>query len=42
MSIMGLTFFTVMEVLDYRVLYWKRDSRMQAISKRRKAAWKMD
>lgn len=42
MSLMGLLFFTLMEVLDYRVLYWKRDVRMQAISKRRKAAWKVD
>jgi NitT/TauT family transport system permease protein len=42
MSLMGLLFFTVMEILDYRVLFWKRDSRMNAISKRRKAAWRMD
>jgi NitT/TauT family transport system permease protein len=41
MSLMGLLFFTVMELLDYYVLYWKRDSRMQVISKKRKAAWKM-
>lgn len=42
MSLMGLLFFTIMEMLDYRVLYWKRDSRMQAISKRRKANWYKD
>jgi len=42
MSLMGLLFFTIMEILDYRVVYWKRDSRMQAISKRRKANWNMD
>jgi NitT/TauT family transport system permease protein len=41
MSLMGLLFFTIMEVLDYRVLYWKRDSRMNAVSKKRKAAWRM-
>jgi len=41
MSLMGLLFFTVMEILDYRVIFWKRDSRMQAVSKKRKAAWKM-
>jgi len=41
MSLMGLLFFTVMELLDYYVLYWKRDSRMQVISKKRKAAWRM-
>ena len=39
MSLMGLLFFTVMELLDYYVLYWKRDSRMQVVSKKRKAAW---
>jgi NitT/TauT family transport system permease protein len=42
MSLMGLLFFTIMEVLDYRVIFWKRDSRMQAVSKKRKAAWKMN
>ena len=42
MSLMGLLFFTIMEMIDYRVLYWKRDSRMQAISKRRKANWYKD
>jgi NitT/TauT family transport system permease protein len=42
MSIMGLVFFTIMEMFDYKILYWKRDSRMQAISKKRKAAWNMD
>lgn len=42
MSLMGLMFFTIAEILDYRILYWKRDARMQVISKRRKAAWKMD
>jgi hypothetical protein len=30
-----------MEVLDYKVIYWKRDARMQQISKKRKAAWRM-
>jgi NitT/TauT family transport system permease protein len=42
MSLMGLMFFTITEVLDYRLVYWKRDSRMQAVSRKRKAAWKMD
>jgi NitT/TauT family transport system permease protein len=41
MSLMGLLFFTLMEVLDYRIIFWKRDSRMQAVSKKRKAAWRM-
>jgi NitT/TauT family transport system permease protein len=42
MSLMGLLFFTVMEILDYRVIFWKRDSRMQAVSKKRKAAWRVN
>jgi NitT/TauT family transport system permease protein len=41
MSLMGLLFFTVMEILDYRVLYWKRDTRMLQMSKKRKAAFQM-
>lgn len=42
MSLMGLFFFTIMEILDFQLLYWKRDSRMQAISKKRKANFRMD
>ena len=41
MSLMGLFFFTIMEILDYRVLFWRRDSRMQAVSKKRKARFRM-
>jgi NitT/TauT family transport system permease protein len=41
MSLMGLFFFTIMEILDYRVVFWRRDSRMQAVSKKRKARWNM-
>jgi len=39
MSLMGLMFFTITEVLDFKLVFWRRDSRMQAISKKRKAAW---
>lgn len=42
MSLMGLMFFTIMEIVDNRVVYWRRDSRMIAVSKKRKAAWKID
>lgn len=42
MSLMGLFFFTIMEILDYRVLFWRRDSRMQAVSKKRKARFRMN
>lgn len=42
MSLMGLMLFTLMEVLDDRVVFWKRDRRMLAVSKRRAAAWNKD
>ena len=37
MSLMGLMLFTLMEIMDYRVVFWKRDSRMLAVSKKRAA-----
>lgn len=40
MSLMGLMLFTLMEVLDYRIVFWKRDSRMLAISRKRAARWR--
>ncbi len=40
MSVMGLTLFTVMELLDDRVVFWRRDARMASVSKRRAAAWR--
>ena len=39
MSLMGLMLFTLMEIMDYRVVFWKRDSRMLAVSKKRAARW---
>ncbi len=42
MSLMGLFLFTLMEILDYRVVFWKRVGRMESVSKSRKAAWRMD
>lgn len=39
MSLMGLMFFTLMEIMDYRIVFWKRDSRMLAVSKKRAARW---
>jgi NitT/TauT family transport system permease protein len=35
MSIMGLILFTLMEVLDSTFVYWKRDSRLRAVSNKR-------
>lgn len=40
MSLMGLMLFTLMEVLDYRIVFWKRDSRMLAVSRKRAARWR--
>lgn len=39
MSAMGLMLFTLMEIMDYRIVFWKRDSRMLAVSKKRAARW---
>ena len=35
MAMMGLLLFTLMEVLDYILIFWKRDARMSAVSARR-------
>lgn len=40
MSLMGLSLFTAMEILDDRLVFWRRDQRMAAVSRRRKARWK--
>jgi len=42
MSVMGLMLFTLMEVMDYRIVFWKRDSRMLAVSRKRAARWKRE
>lgn len=42
MSLMGLTLFTLMEYMDYKVLFWRRHKRMEQVSAARKARWKMD
>jgi NitT/TauT family transport system permease protein len=39
MSLMGLTLFTLMEILDDRLVFWRRDAGMARVSERRKAAW---
>lgn len=40
MSLMGLTLYTIMEILDDRLVFWRRDTRMTRVSERRAAAWK--
>ena len=42
MSLMGLMLFTLMEYMDYKVLFWRRHKRMEQVSAARKARWKMD
>lgn len=39
MALMGLMLFTLMEIMDYRIVFWKRDSRMLAVSKKRATRW---
>jgi NitT/TauT family transport system permease protein len=40
MALMGLILYTAMEVLDDRIVFWRRDARMNAVSRHRAAAWK--
>ena len=40
MSLMGLMLFTLMEIIDYRIVFWRRDSRMLAVSRKRAARWR--
>ena len=39
MSLMGLMLFSITEILDDRVVFWRRDTRMAAVAKKRAAAW---
>ena len=40
MALMGIILYTAMEILDDRIVFWRRDARMQAVSRRRAAAWR--
>jgi NitT/TauT family transport system permease protein len=40
MSLLGLILFTLIEILDDRVVFWRRSARMDAVSRRRRARWK--
>ncbi|MFQ3361376.1 MAG: ABC transporter permease [Alphaproteobacteria bacterium] len=42
MSLMGLSLFTLMEYLDVKILFWRRHSRMEEVSKKRKAKWSIN
>lgn len=39
MSLLGLILFTLIEVLDDRIVFWRRASRLEAVSRRRRARW---
>lgn len=40
LTLMGLLLFSAMELLDNRLIYWRHDSRMAAISRRKAARWR--
>jgi len=40
MALMGLILYAVMELLDDTIVFWRRDARMVAVSRRRAAAWR--
>lgn len=40
MALMGLILYAVMEWLDDRIVFWRREPRMMAVSRRRAAAWR--
>lgn len=39
MSLLGLLLFSLIEILDDRIVFWRRDARMTAVSRRRRARW---
>ena len=39
MSLLGLILFTLIEILDDRIVFWRRASRMDAVGRRRRARW---
>lgn len=39
MSLLGLLLFTIIEILDDRLVYWRRDARMERVGRKRAALW---
>ena len=39
MSLLGLILFYLIEFLDDRIVFWRRDQRMAAVSRRRRDTW---
>ena len=40
MSLLGLLLFTLIEILNDRIVFWRREGRLTAVSRRRRARWK--
>lgn len=40
MSLLGLLLFVLIEIIDDRVVFWRRDARMTAVAARRRDRWK--
>jgi NitT/TauT family transport system permease protein len=40
MALMGLILYASMEILDDRIVFWRRDHRMVAVSRKRAAKWR--
>ena len=39
MSLLGLILFYLIEILDDRLVFWRRDARMEAVSRKKAARW---
>jgi NitT/TauT family transport system permease protein len=41
MTLIGLILFYSMEFLDDRLVFWRREERREAVSRKRARAWRM-
>lgn len=39
MSLLGMILFFIIEIIDDRIVFWRRDARMTSVSRKRRAAW---
>ena len=39
MSLLGMILFFIIEFIDDRIVFWRRDGRMTSVSRKRRAAW---
>lgn len=42
MSLMGLTLYTIMEILDDRLVFWRRDAGLNRMSQQKRRTWARD